>query len=569
MPKKPPELTYGVNDDPPFATNLILGLQHVFKISINLVLPVMIVRSISGTSEQVKFMVSMSMLAAGIGTMLQALNKKGIGSGYLCPMVCGSSYLPASILAANVGGLPLVFGMTSAAGFVQVLLSRVMHRLRILFPPEVSGLVVAMIGISAIPVAFPNFVGRDATDSITEISELIVALITLGTMVGISVWSRGKMKLYPVLAGMIIGYLSSIALGILNADHLELFARAPLFSAPTPDYFEWSFNLVLIFPFMIAMIGDVLKTVGEITTCQKINDVDWKRTDMQNVRQGIFADGLSVVFSGLVGGMGQSVSGSSIGMSMGTGATSRKIAFAIGGILIVLAFVPKMAMIFVVMPKPVIGATLIYSLSFLILTGFEIIMSRMIDARRMFLVGIPLIIGISIDVLPGLYEDVPLFLKPVFSSSLSLAVVLVILLNLLFRIGVTKRQRLVLKPGVDDADSIFNFMEKQGAAWGARREVIENAMSALNELFETVTSSGLAKGDLKVDVRFDEFSLDVEARYKGEPLELPTARPSADDLLESDEAAIRFSGFMIKRYANSVKLDRKDGECHVRLHFDH
>ncbi len=569
MPKKPPELTYGVDEDPPFLTNLLLGLQHIFIISISLIFPVVVVRSIGGTPQQAEFMVSMSMLAAGIGTMLQALNRRGMGSGYLCPSVCGPSYLSASLLAANVGGLPLLFGMTSVAGLFEVLLSRVMHRLRALFPPEVTGLVVAMVGITVIPVALPNFMGRDATDSITELPELMVAVITLGTMVGISVWSKGKMRLYSVLVGMTFGYLASVALGILNVAHLELFTEAPFAAAPNLDYFGLSFDLVLLAPFLIAITCSSLKTVGDITTCQKINDIDWKRTDMKNVSQGILADGLSAVVGGLVGAMGQSTSSSNVGLSIGTGAASRKIAFAIGGLLVFLAFLPKLAMVFVVMPKPVMGATLIYAVSFMIVAGFQIIMSRMLDARRTFLVGIPLILGLSVDFLPGLYENVPHLLKPIFSSSLSLAAVLVVLLNLLFRIGIAKRQRLVLKPGVDDADSIFDFMEKQGASWGARREVIYRAISALHELFEAVSSSNLAKGDIEVDVSFDEFNLDVEAKYKGEPLDLPSTRPSDADLLRDDKGAIKLSGFMIKRYANSVKLDQKDGICSVRLHFDH
>jgi NCS2 family nucleobase:cation symporter-2 len=569
MPKKPPELTYGVDDDPPLPTNLLLGLQHVFLVSISLIFPVVVVRSIGGTPQQAEFMVSMSMLAAGIGTMLQALDKKGMGSGYLCPSLCGPSYLSASIMAANVGGLHVLFGMTSIAGLFEVFLSRIMHRLRVLFPPEVTGLVVAMVGITVIPVALPNLMGRDATDTITELPELVVALVTLGTMVGISVWSRGKIRLYSVLVGMTFGYLASVALGILNASHLELFTEAPIIAFPDLDYFGWSINLALMLPFLIAVTCSTLKTVGDITTCQKINDVDWKRTDMKNVSKGILADGMSDVIGGLVGGLGQSTSSSNIGLSIGTGATSRKTAFAIGGLLVFLAFLPKLAMVFVVMPKPVMGATLIYSVSFMILAGFQIIMSRMLDARRTFLVGIPLIMGLSVDALPELYENVPILLKPIFSSSLSLAAVLVVFLNLIFRIGISKRQRLVLKPGVDDADSIFNFMEKQGATWGARKEVIYKAISAIHELFEAVSSSKLAEGDIVVDVSFDEFNLDVEAQYRGLPLDLPSTRPSEDDILRDDRAAISLSGFMIKRYANSVKLDQKNGISRVRLHFDH
>ncbi|MBE9592833.1 MAG: xanthine permease, partial [Proteobacteria bacterium] len=96
MPKKPPELVYGVEDKPPLLTYLLLGLQHVTIISIGLILPVVIVRAIGGTPEQTEFFVSMSLLASGVGTILQALKKKGIGSGYLCPSICGPSYLPAS-----------------------------------------------------------------------------------------------------------------------------------------------------------------------------------------------------------------------------------------------------------------------------------------------------------------------------------------------------------------------------------------------------------------------------------------------------------------------------------------
>jgi len=82
-------------------------------------------------------------------------------------------------------------------------------------------------------------------------------------------------------------------------------------------------------------------------------------------------------------------------------------------------------------------------------------------------------------------------------------------------------------------------MERQGAAWGARREVIYRAVSAINELFEAVTSSGLAEGKVEMEVAFDEFNLEVEARYEGEPPVLPSVRPGDDDLLE--EGAV-FSG---------------------------
>jgi NCS2 family nucleobase:cation symporter-2 len=55
MPKKPPELVYGVEDKPPLVTCLLLGLQHIFIITISLLYLVVIVRAIGGTPEQAGF----------------------------------------------------------------------------------------------------------------------------------------------------------------------------------------------------------------------------------------------------------------------------------------------------------------------------------------------------------------------------------------------------------------------------------------------------------------------------------------------------------------------------------
>ena len=569
MSKRPPDLIYGVDDTPPLLTLLLLGVQHVFIITISLIFPVLIIRAIGGSAAQAGFMVSMAMLAAGVGTILQALNRKGIGSGYLCPALCGPSFLSASLLAAKTGGLSLLFGMTTVAGMFEVLLSRVLHRLRVLFPPEVTGTVVTMVGITVIPVAISNFMGLDATDTVTERSELIVAVVTLGAMVCTNVWCKGKLKLYPILVGMILGYTLSYLLGILGVADLRQFSQAPLLAVPDLDYFGWSFDVLLLAPFLIAITCSLLKTVGDITTCQKINDLDWKRVDMKNVSGGILADGLSAAVGGLVGTMGQSTSSSNIGLSIGTGATSRKIAFATGGILVVLAFFPKLATIFVIMPKPVMGATLLFAISFMIVAGFQIIMSRMLDVRKTFVVGISIIFGLSVDVLPGLYEHVHPWIHPIFSSSLSLAAILAVSLNLLLRLGIARRQQLVLRPGVDTTDAIFAFMEKQGAAWGARKDVIYRAISALNEFYESATLLGLAKSEITVDVSFDEFNLDVDIRYTGTLMDFPTERPTEVDLLRDTRTTVKLAGFMIMHYVDQLKSDAKGDSCRIQFHFEH
>ena len=93
----------------------MLGLQHVFVMSVGWIFVVVLVAGIGGTPAQAQSIIRISMIASGIATILQARANSKIGSGYLCPFSCGPAYLSASILAGKTGGLPLIFGLTIAA----------------------------------------------------------------------------------------------------------------------------------------------------------------------------------------------------------------------------------------------------------------------------------------------------------------------------------------------------------------------------------------------------------------------------------------------------------------------
>ena len=71
-------------------------------------------------------------------------------------------------------------------------------------------------------------------------------------------------------------------------------------------------------------------------------------------------------------------------------------------------------------------------------------------------------LGLSVDLMPGAYRSVPAMLLPAFTSSLSVATLSALLLNLLFRIGIAQHAKLQIDPRADSSDQIFVFMEKQG-----------------------------------------------------------------------------------------------------------
>jgi xanthine permease XanP len=569
MAKKPTNLIYGVDDDPPITTTLILGFQHIFILSIAFIFPVVIISEIGGTPEDAENLICMAMLATGFSTILQGMNKGPVGSGYLCPLVNGPAFVPVSLLAGKAGGLPLIFGMTAAAGVFEALFSQVVGGMRKYFPPEVTGTVVLMVGVEVIPIAIPKFFGIDSTHLEPQLVPFLVALITLAVTAGFNVWGKGDIRLYSLLIGMVAGYLISLATGILTADDISLVLDSAIFQFPEMDHFGMSFSAALLVPFMVAALSSALKTMGDLTTCQKINDAEWKRIEMRSISRGMLACGAGNVVSGLLGALGQSVSSSNIGLSIATGATSRRIGYAAGGILMLMAFFPKLAAIFVIMPTPVMGASLVFAVCFMIMAGIQIIMSRMIDSRKTFVVGLSIIFGLSFDSVPGLYDGLDPMLTTLFSSSLALATICAIVLNVFFRMGISQKVDFEIDTEADTSEKIFQIMEKQGSAWGARREVIMNVIAALNELLEAAPFLDLREKKIGLSVQFDEFNLDARAIYDGKPFDIPSAMPCIESIQDVDETSLAMAAFMISRYADKITFSTKDGKTQLHMHFEH
>ncbi|MCD4772967.1 MAG: purine/pyrimidine permease [Bacteroidales bacterium] len=572
MKNKPSNLIYGLNDKPPIGTTILLGLQHVMIFFIGLIMPVIIVNELGDaiSHQTARSFISLTMIAGGITTILQASKKGPIGSGYLCPSVSGPSYLSASLMAVHTGGLSLLFGMTGFVGLVESLFSRVMHKLRFMFPPEVTGVVVALVGIVVVPLSVRSLVGLGHNDTISSPHEIIVGIVTFSIMVGLNIYSKGKLKLYCTLIGMISGYLLAYILGIIPQSVLHHHVGEPdFFAIPYIRNMSWSFDFAFVIPFVIAALCSTLKTVGDIATCQKINDKNWHRIDMKSASGGILADGIGGIIPGLIGGFGQSTSSSNVGLSVATASTSRRIAYSAGILFILLAFFPQLANIFIIMPKPVMGATLIFAVSFMIIQGFQIMMSRMLDARKIFVIGASLIFGLSADMVPEVYQNVHHWIKPVFSSSLSLGAITAVVLNLILRIGISKHQTLELKITEDYTSKIFDFMDKQGSLWGARKEVIYSAASAMNEVMESVVEMKLATDKISVKLSFDELNLNVDINYLGKPLEISQEKPSKEDLEIDKNAISKLSGYMIKQYSDKITTSFKDKHCNIKLHFEH
>jgi xanthine permease XanP len=566
--RKPLNILYGAGESPPSAVTALSGLQHVGLMSINLIYPALIVREAGGSPETVTQIVSLAMLVLALGAVLQALSRGPVGSGYLCPPVPTAAYLLPSLLAAREGGLALVFGMTLAAGVFEIVLARGLRYLRPWFPPEIAGLVILMIGITtgAVGVRMLLGIGVDAPIGATHAA---IALVTLATMIALNVWTHGALRLFCVLIGMSVGYAATASFAEFTTAGLAALEAAPLLALPRLEHPGWAFSPALIVPFAVAAIASTLKVVGNVTTCQKLNDADWKRASMRTISGGVVADGLATAAAGVVGATGVNTSTMNVGLANATGVLSRRVAYAVAVVLVVLAFLPKLGVALYLMPPAVAGAALLFAASFIVVNGFEVMTSRLIDSRKTFVIGLSFVGAVAIDFYPAAFRALPAWTQSVVGSSLVLGTLSALFLNLLFRLGVRRTRAMIVDPEKLDPVAIETMMESQGAVWGARRDVIDRASFNLQQSIETIVEGCAPQGPLTIEASFDEFNLDVRVSYDGPPLELPEKRPTNEEIMASEEGERKLAGFMLRRLADRVAVTHKSGRSTILFHFDH
>jgi NCS2 family nucleobase:cation symporter-2 len=426
-----------------------------------------------------------------------------------------------------------------------------------------------MLGITIGVVGIRHIVGAGSAQP-AGIPELAVAAISLGTMVVLNVWSGGFLRMFCALLGMTAGYAAAAIAGILTQSDLQFVMAAPLASVPSVGHLAWSFDFALVGAFAVGALAACLKTIANVTTCQKMNDADWVRPDMHAISRGVMADGIGTVTAGFLGTVGVNSSPSAVGLAGATGVTSRRVAYGIGGIFCILAFLPKAAGVLSIIPRPVMGAALVFAASFVFVNGIQIVTARLLDSRRTFVIGLSFLAGICVDVLPGNFANVPVHLQPLVSSSLVAAMLVAVSLNLVFRLGTRQARRLQVGPDAIDPVRVEAFMEASGGEWGARRDVIDRATFSLLQSIETIMESGAAdEGMLEIEAGFDEFSLDLRVSYAGQPLELPHRRPTNDEIIANEEGQRRLAGFMLRRYADRVAATHQAGRSTIVFHFDH
>ena len=565
---KPANLVYGAEEVPPSSVTWISAIQHVGVIAIFMIYPLIIGREAGASADQLGNMLRMGMLALAIAVLLQALPRGPIGSRLLAPSIFTGVYLAPSLDAVRLGGLPLVWGMTIFAGLIEALLAQLWSRLRTFIPSETAGLVVLLIGVIIGLAALRVLLGDNPAGSISGTNAL-VAGFSLAVMIGLNIWNKGTLRLFCILIGMVVGYLLAGVTGLLTAEDAMAVLNQPVLALPSVGHLAWGFDASMIVPFMVTGLAAAMSTTAVVTTYQKITDADWVRPEPNSIKGGILGDGVANTAAGLLGTYGMTVSTANVGLVAATGVASRGIGFVIAGILALLAFQPTLVSVLTIMPLPVMAAALLFTSVFIMISGIQIITSRLLDARRTLVIGMGMMAFLAVSVFPGVFTGVPHWAQPLVGSPLVLATLVALFLNLVFRIGIRRKVATTVEPARIDYEELRNFIERNCAIWGARRDVATRAEFAVQQAVEAIVEYAAVVRAIRCEISYDEFDIDVALTYFGKPLDLSGPRPSPDEIMESEQGAARLAGFLIRQQADKVQAFVDDGTAKLLLHFRH
>ncbi|MGL4916674.1 MAG: solute carrier family 23 protein, partial [Aeromonas allosaccharophila] len=103
--RKDSDLIYALEDQPPFGQSLVGAVTHLLAILVPMVAPALIVGAALNLSQEITtYLVSMSMIASGIGTWLQVHRYGPIGSGLLSIQSVNFSFVTVMISIGTAMG---------------------------------------------------------------------------------------------------------------------------------------------------------------------------------------------------------------------------------------------------------------------------------------------------------------------------------------------------------------------------------------------------------------------------------------------------------------------------------
>lgn len=410
---------------PALAKVLPISLQHIMAMFVGTVTVPIIVASSSGASEEQKRMlIQFSLIMAGLGTLIQLFPIKKVGSRLPIVFSAGFTFVPTLTIIGAQYGLPGIFGAQLVAGLVTILLGLGIKRIHKFFPPVVTGTIILAIGLSLYPIAIKYMGGGVGTANYGSLQNWLIAGVTLLTVIVLSLFMKGYLKLAGILIGVLVGYVVAIMLGTVDFSGI---ATAGWITVPIPFQFGIEFHSSAIIAIVLITIVNVMQSVGDLsgTTVGGMN----REPSSAELSGGVLGSGIATFIGGIFGGMPISSYSQNVGIVAMTKVINRRVVGGAAILMLVLGFFPKFSAFMTTIPSAVIGGATIMVFGMITLTGIKLVKDDL-TARNTTIVGLALALGMGAMAVPDALTGFPPALIPYISEPIVVCGLVAFLLNL-------------------------------------------------------------------------------------------------------------------------------------------
>lgn len=436
------ELIYQLEDKPPIHQTIIGAITHLLAIFVPMVTPALIVgTALQLSTETTSYLVSMAMIASGIGTWLQVNRYGCIGSGLLSIQSVNFSFVTVMIaLGSSMKSdglheeliLSSLLGVSFVGAFLVVGSSFVLPYLRRVITPTVSGVVVLMIGLSLIKVGIIDFGGGFAAKSsgtFGNYENIGIGLLVLLVVIGFNCMRSPLLRMSGIAIGLLVGYVVALCLGMVD---FSVMRNLPLITIPQPFKYGFSFDFHHFLVVGTIYLLSVLEAVGDITATAMVSQRPIEGEEYQSrLKGGVLADGLVSVISSAVGSLPLTTFAQNNGVIQMTGVASRYVGRVIAIMLVVLGLFPGIGRFFTTIPSPVLGGAMTLMFSMIAIAGIRIIISNGLRRRETLIVATSLGLGLGVSYDPAIFQVLPASLYVLVENPICAGGLTAIVLNLL------------------------------------------------------------------------------------------------------------------------------------------
>ncbi|MDP3550525.1 MAG: nucleobase:cation symporter-2 family protein [Novosphingobium sp.] len=422
---------------PGFGLAVPLGIQHVLAMFVSNLTPPIIVAGAAGFGfgsadpSDLIYMIQMSMLFAGIATLLQTVGMGPVGARL--PLVQGTSfaYIPVMIPIVAGKGVGAMAELTTAAligGLVHGLLSMFVGRVRFALPPLITGLVVLMIGLSLMRIGVQYSAGGVPAIGTPAFgageSWLLAGTVVVATL-GLKFFARGVWSTASVLLGLLAGYAVALALGRISFDPV---ATAPIAMLPSPFHFGFALSASAILGFVLTGFVSSIESIGDVEAiCE--GTAGRPATDAE-LQGAVAADGVGTALAAVFGAMPNTTFSQNVGLIAITGMMSRHVVTLGAVFLVVCGLVPKIGAIITTIPIEVLGGGVIVMFGMVASAALSMLASVDWNQRNMLIFGVSLSLALGLQLEPDAVAHLPETARILLTSGVLPAAVVAIALNL-------------------------------------------------------------------------------------------------------------------------------------------